>query len=763
MGHGGKLVITKLIAIKNVGKFRSSAATPNPQLKPVTLISGANGYGKTTLCSVLRSLATNEPALINGRRTLGGGEPEIEILTDNGVARFQNGSWKGPQLGIEIYDGLYVSENVHAGEVVDLEQKRNFYNVVIGREGVALAQQDAALAKESRDLNASLMALQGKFEPFLANGMTIDAFKKLAANPEIEEKIAQQRKVLKAAQEASMLTGRAGIRLIPDIAVPLRLSSVLQTSLQDIEDSSLAKVEERVKTFVGVDGAKWINVGLQQIEDERCPFCLQSLSGVDIINSYRAVFGDKLRSHIDEIEQIESWARIGLGDSALEKITASIEAAQTQIDFWSSYCRLNGGKADLPAGWREIVKSARDALLILLEEKKAKPHLAVSEGSIASALAPLEALSSEIAAVNSRLTQDNEEIERCKAQIAGADVAKERAALAALEAVRVRHTPDCAALCEDHNDLISAREALDAERENVRNQLNRHTRQVVEPYEKRINELLGKFNAGFSISKTSHAFPGGRATSSYRIKINDSEVDLGGPNTPSSSPSFRNTLSSGDKSTLALAFFIADLERNPDLSNQIVVFDDPFNSQDSFRMRQTMFEIRRLSQSCKQVLVLSHDPIFLKSIWDRTPSANRVALGITDHRADGSKISEIDIEAVCESRTSTEVADLQAFATEGAGDPVDIVKKMRVVLESYFRQAYPALFPGQVWLGDIVAAIRNGGPGHPAAALYSEIDEINDYTAPFHHGETASEQSIGPIDATELQGFVRRTLRVVNA
>ena len=44
-------MLRRVIAIKNVGRFRNSAATPNPQLAKHTLIFGPNSYGKTTFCT----------------------------------------------------------------------------------------------------------------------------------------------------------------------------------------------------------------------------------------------------------------------------------------------------------------------------------------------------------------------------------------------------------------------------------------------------------------------------------------------------------------------------------------------------------------------------------------------------------------------------------------------------------------------------------------------------------------------------------------
>jgi wobble nucleotide-excising tRNase len=86
---------------------------------------------------------------------------------------------------------------------------------------------------------------------------------------------------------------------------------------------------------------------------------------------------------------------------------------------------------------------------------------------------------------------------------------------------------------------------------------------------------------------------GGVATSSYQIVIEATHVDLGDSKTTIDKPSFRNTLSAGDRTTLALAFFLANLEGEADLANRLVVFDDPFNSQDSFRRSQTIFEIKK--------------------------------------------------------------------------------------------------------------------------------------------------------------------------
>jgi wobble nucleotide-excising tRNase len=79
---------------------------------------------------------------------------------------------------------------------------------------------------------------------------------------------------------------------------------------------------------------------------------------------------------------------------------------------------------------------------------------------------------------------------------------------------------------------------------------------------------------------------------SYSVLINAVAVPLATGNPLG--PSFRNTLSAGDRNALALAFFFASLERDPQRAQKIVVIDDPISSLDEHRSLVTIQEMRRL-------------------------------------------------------------------------------------------------------------------------------------------------------------------------
>ncbi|HLV94776.1 MAG TPA: AAA family ATPase, partial [Candidatus Acidoferrales bacterium] len=108
-------MLRKIIRIKNVGRFENYAALGDVTMKRYNLIFAENGRGKTTLCAILRSLQSGDPAFVNGRTTLGSQDvPEVTILTDAGPTEFVGGHWSATVPNIAIFDSTFVSENVYS-------------------------------------------------------------------------------------------------------------------------------------------------------------------------------------------------------------------------------------------------------------------------------------------------------------------------------------------------------------------------------------------------------------------------------------------------------------------------------------------------------------------------------------------------------------------------------------------------------------------------------------------------------------------------
>jgi wobble nucleotide-excising tRNase len=758
-------MLSKFISIKNVGRFRNSAGTPNPQLAKHTFIAGANGFGKSTICAVLRSLHTGEGDHIVGRKTLGVSDGlSVDLLFDGTPLRFDGQVWSGRKPNFAIFDGVFVGENVHAGEIVDVAQKRNLYRIIVGELGVKLAQEDAELTADSRAKTAEITASTRGLQPHLATGMTVEAFLALAAADDINDQIEAQQRTVDAILEADALSKRAGLAALQVPAYPDGLSVLVNKALDDIAGDAETLLAGHLAAHNMADnGGDWIATGLEHAGDN-CPFCGQGIQGLPLVAAFKAVFSQQYKDLRAEIAAAQVSILQELGEAALANQVAAAERNNAGSEFWQKYVAFDWTKISPPADFASAAIALRESALALLDAKARAPLEAIEPAQ------PYNDASAAYGQALAKLVEANLQIDQANVLIVAKKIKPDAAAqaeaerrLAVLKATKSRHTPAVAALCEEHGHLLAMKAFIDETRATVRSRLDAHTTAVVRPYQNRINTLLGNFNAGFTIAETTHGFPGGVASSSYQLVINNTPVDIGNSKTPTGEPSFKNMLSAGDRMTLALTFFIAHLEADPSLGEKVVVFDDPFTSQDRFRRDQTVYEIMKLARRSKQVIVLSHDTTFLKQLWDKAPTSQRVSLTLVDLRDLGSKLFPVDLEKACKGRTTTDIDDLRTFIDSGAGSLIDLIRKMRVVLETYCRTTYSGSFVEDDWLGDMVRKIREGGDAHPAAALYDELDQINDYSKQYHHGENMKDATPDDIDSTALTGYARRTLKIVNA
>jgi wobble nucleotide-excising tRNase len=757
-------MIRKFITIKNVGRYRNSASTPNPQLVKYVFILGANGHGKTTLCDVMRSFQTGNAAHVAGRKTLGVTDAQaIELLMEGGaVARFDGAAWNQTLPAMAIFDGTFVANNVHAGDVVDTDQRRNLYRVIVGQEGVALAEEETRLAAETRTKTTEIASVTRALQQHIPSGVTVQQFVDLPADADIDAKITEEERNLAALRDDERVARREALTEIAFPAAP-ELDLVLTKTIDGIAADAEAQIAAHLATHVVAGGERWLAEGTAAPSDS-CPYCAQDVRTVPVVTAFRAVFGDAYRTLKTEVATLETEVQGAFGPAAEVALERQLEANRNATTFWQQYCAFDPAGVEPPANIAAAMQAVHAAATALLAAKARAPlEPQAPDLALQDALSLYTDVLTQSTTTNASIQAANDLIRQKKTEAARGNTVQVEARLARYKSVKKRHEAGVAADCTEFERLNAEKNAAEAAKTEVRNRLEQHTRDVIRPYQNRINALLESFNAGFQIAETKHTYAGGVATSTYQLVINGTAINIGDRATPINQPSFKNTLSAGDRSTLALAFFLAHLERDQRRAQMVVVFDDPFQSQDAFRRRQTVHEIKKCGVECAQVIVLSHDATFLKQVWDKAPAADRVAFQISDARTQGSKLHQVDLDAATQGRIASEIDHLQTFLSTGAGHLVDIIKKMRVVLETYSKTTYQASFQQNDWLGDIVRKIRDGGAAHPAAGLYDELDQINDYTAQYHHGQDTDTVTTDQIDATELSGFVKRTLKVANA
>ncbi|MET4808127.1 AAA family ATPase [Limibacillus sp. MBR-115] len=756
--------IKKFLSVKNVGRL-VNCAQKGPELNRYNLFFAENGRGKTTLCAVLRSLQTGEHEHITERTTIApvASDPEAAIRLDAGTATYKTQAWSGTAPEIAIFDATFVARNVHAGEYVSRDHRTNLLQVIIGETGVKLAEAVNKLDESIREKNSEIGRAKKAIQPHLPNGAKLEQFLDLAEDPDIDNKIAAKTKGLGATKQAEQIRTRSALSQASVPVLPDDFDSVLSKTLADVSADAETRLREQIDRHeMHERGQAWISEGLGYIRNESCPFCGQSTKGLALVDAYKQFFSESYAALIDEIDALATAIDSAFGDTALATLGTTFANNEAGAQFWKQFAAIDVNEVDHEGAVAAPARALRKAALALVESKRKSPLTPISadeefktaKAKYDKAAALLQGYNKEIAAAN---TAVSEQKERAKT----ADPAAIEKEIAGLGLIKLRHDPKVKPLCTEYQTLNADKKKLDDDKAAAKDKLDNHADRTISAYEKTINKLLDGFGAGFSITNSKKTYVGGTPSSVYQILINKHAVDLGDGTTPSGQPCFRTTLSAGDKSTLALAFFLAQLDHDPRKADRIVVFDDPFNSQDRSRRERTAELLKKYGRECAQLLLLSHDPHFLNLVHTKLPKAERHALQLSRAPDNATTIEEWDVEKETQDGYFKDHAALSSYRLNGAKDLIDIARKIRPVLEGYHRYRFPHQFPDNEWLGDMIRRIRDSAGVHPMHPALEELESINDFSKKYHHDTNPGKADNEPINDGELQGYVQRTLAIV--
>lgn len=757
-------MLERISDIQGIGLLHQANGKPHTCHR-ATLIYADNGRGKSTLATTLRSVSTGNAALIAACRTIDGTLPPKVVLQfgSGHKVNFVNGAWSEQRPELLIFDAEFIGRNVHSGGTVSTDHRKNLLEFALGEAAVAARTAvDAATtaSKAASDQVNSLISQLSGHHP----GMLLPQFEQLPQETDIDTRVTELHKHLIDAGNVAAIQAKQVPKAVAEPSFDIEgLFSGLALSLTDVHTDAEKIVKQHTAKLGGKEAEAWLSQGRHFGDGISCPFCDQDVTNNDLVLAYQTHFNAAYADLKIKVVSLQKMVEVGTADSLIEGIAKSVGVAIAQAAAWTENVPAPTISFDMSAASAALA-ALRKFTAELTRQKQGAPAEAIGSAEDKDqALALWDQVLGPIRAANAVIKTAEGLIDTYKTQLSSENAAQLQLQILRLQAIKRRYDPQVVSLLAQLATARTGVNSIDKEKKAARESLDSLMTSTLGKYQTSINALLKNFGASFSIKGMSANFRGNAPRSDYGLLLRGKDVALEG-----GSPSFATALSEGDKRTLAFAFFVASTLADPKLASRVVVIDDPMCSLDLNRRHHTRTVLRKIYAKAEQLIVLAHDPYFLRDLRDALKKDDSIAsvamFQLTAAPQNYTDFALLDIDRECESDYARHHRLLNNFSTGNGGDPAMVAKAVRPMLEGYLHRRFPGLVPNGLMFGQVVAHIRDSMTPSPlchAANLVDELNEINDYVGQFHH-DTIPDADAATISAPELKTFVDRALCVVH-
>lgn len=774
-------MIKRFNVIKEIGRFQNLSSNRGNEgdFAQFNVLYAHNACGKSTICDILRSLTTGKPEYIVGRKRIGATQDsEVIIQLDNGgspqTARLQSGAWNDLSSApkIHIYDDRFVSENVFIGHYIDLGQRRNLYGLVIGAQAIALQQAVNTADQELKDATDALSRATTALNAHLPQSYTIDSFRRVEAIDDIDNKLTEAATELKKSKhrkaKAEAIRLRKPLSPISLKEIPSNFEAVLAMTLDDAALAAEEKIKEHLQQHANGLSINWVQQGYAAQKDSTCPHCGQDMSGMEILSYYKAYFSGEIQRQESQRNALKSSLDSALNFSVFAQIKEVLVSHENEKTWWKDAANHS---FELPEfcsiGEIEVlIQNIHNSLSDAIARKQASPSRAVplTDGE-QTAISDWERLRQQISQYNESIAIINQAVDLVKTQAATVDLKPFEDNLSMLTASKKRQEQAVIDAFSNYDTALQRKNTAQSNKRNANDALRQQSDQLFERYGSKINEILSAFSVDFQIASDGVNFKGGQPSGQLAIELMGTRVDSRPESAadPSRS-SLANTLSGGDRSALALAYFLACVELDAELANCIVVFDDPYHNQDRSRRQRTLEMVQGIASRAKQCFVLSHDLEFARAVTQR--NGNHARTFVIQELATTITLEHKQLPMLPNRAYEKNYTRLSEYVHNPAAQSEhlkEVADTLRIILEEHLRLKFPLSWADNDWLGDMLAKIRDAEDGSPLQScrgLLEELGHVNTYSCRFHHG-ARGEQADEP-DPRELKGYAERTLRIIH-
>lgn len=736
-------MLDKIIAIKNIGKFvnfsSKSTADWNGNLNKLTLIYADNGYGKTTLAQIFKSLQTQNSDILIGRKTTFKTEkPSVNFRFTDKTIKFENNTWDNQFADLEIFDSFFTAENVYVAHRVESEHKKNIHSLILGKENIDCEKELIELDNKTRELATQLKITKLEIEKFIVAPLTFDRFIWLAQQQDLSFKIENQKQIIISIEQFDILIKKKPLNDINFKLLELiEIEKILALDFVRLSAIATQKVQAHIENTCN-NNDNWLIEGLEYLIADSCPFCGADTKENQLIAAYRDFFSIEYKNHIRKINSTIEYFETLFHETELLKIQNLLIENKGLYGFWQNHIAYKvviEYNTDLENAWNNFYLK----LKTLFDQKKQNPLKSLSVSSdIIDIYTTLKSGVDQLHEYNQNVNEFNELINKKKNEIGEYKLDIEKDKLNIYENSLKRFDLKVNNLCEKWKEQDKLHKTIENDKKQKRENHKKRFETFVTSFAKYINGNLEKFTDDFKIVFEKPNFIGGKPNINYYIDLKGTKIELGSTKTDEKKASFKNTLSEGDKTTLAFAMFLATLiSKRDELPKKVIVIDDPISSLDIHRISATTQRITSLVEKMNaQVIVLTHNLLFAQKLWQ---TSNIEILPLELSNENGSSIlKKWDIEKQMLSEYLRDFHIVDSFAEKDEGDLLNVACALRRLLEGNLRLRFPKHFTSKEWLGQFIDKVRNAENSDSLFQLKTNGDfellcELNDYSKEFHH------------------------------
>lgn len=660
---------------------------------------------------------------------------------------------------------------------ISADNRKALYKFVVGNTGIEIARKINRLKSMSVDLQREKTKLIDEIKN-LIHYNDVETVVKLAPKKDIDILLSQKQQEFKISSNNEVIIKHEELPNIKSFTLPFntrQIKSLLQKSIDCISEQYLTFISQRINTLKnnGLSNAeKWLADGLAEvntINDDSCPFCGQSLSGAkEIIDGYNLYFSKEYNQLINSINLCNSQFQRFDVRNFIRVVTEFHEKLMSQYHFWQIYLKDLNKVTDMPAELT-LLEDDFSKVQEKISEKAQNPLSKIENDNLEELEVHLGVVFSFIEELKKYVAYIGPLITKLKSTLKPLDTVRKE--LRALEIYKLRYESPLKEMCEYF--IIVEKQILRLQKltTQLQNEQKENSAAFLHDYGDIINNYLQNvFCTDFRIENIKDGGYRGRsrdASLTYSLTFKGKPLSLD----TDDNLSFKNTLSEGDKNTIAFSLFLAKLDKysEEELKDKIIVFDDPLTSLDLNRRNATINELVKMYQKTKQTLVLSHNLAFLLELNNRRKIKGKdKKVLLIEKQIDKSIIREFKLRDELSAEFASCIEKIEKFKETGADEDMEpAINSIRLSLEAILKFKYGRyLSTLDGTFGQIISELEKSSTCRfvygEKQKVIDDLNELNEMSWRAHHASVDELGMYSEISVTKEELFRRYIPMTIN-